>query len=510
MEPRDLDSQIARAVRGMAGAAPVPPALDDLSPAIAVRRRRARRLVVAGTASCLVLAVGGIAVALSTGGATDRRVQVAPADTPPADCVVAPTTASPPPPGFADATWSELPPSPLGPRSQASYVWTGTDVIVFGGEVIAEGATDGPRRNDGAAYDPATGTWRAIADAPIEARSDQHAVWTGSEMLVVGGNEESLAGLTDGAAYDPVTDTWRTIADPPLDGLRNSVAAWTGTDLVVWDSVHGGARYDPCGDEWTPMAPAPDGFLQDAAYGTASAWTGAELIVWGGATGTNFPLDAAAAYDPAADTWRSIPAPSRGAVYDADPVWSGNELLVWGRSNLFGPPRDEIGMAYDPRTDTWRDLPPAPLDRADQGEGSTFPRQVWAGDRLVAWTGNLDLAGPLPLSYDPGTDAWTRLTPAPAGAGDLSYVGTRVDRPPAARVPRGSRWRGRARCAVTGVRRPALRTRGGWPRSPRPARRRRARPAGGTGRPPRRRATRGTSRSSTSRRPPHRRRRRCR
>ena len=422
MEPRDLDSQIARAVRGMAGAAPVPPALDDLSPVIAVRRRRARRLLVAGTASCVVLAAGGIAVALSTGGATGPGVHVSPADSSPTDCVVAPTTSASPPADFADGTWSELPPSPLGPRAQASYVWTGTEIIAFGGEMLAEGASDGPRREDGAAYDPVTGTWRAIADAPLAPRSDQHAVWTGSEMIVFGGNEESLTGLTDGAAYDPTSDTWRPLADPPLDGLRNSVAAWTGTELVVWDSVHGGARYDPCADAWTRMAPAPDGFLGDAAYGSASVWTGDEVVVWGGATGTNFPLDTAAAYRTATDTWRAVPPPPRGAAYAADPVWSGSELLAWGRSNLFAAPRDEIGVAYDPATDAWRELPAAPLERADQSEGSTFPPAVWAGDRLLAWTGNLDRAGQLALAYDPATDAWTRLPPAPEDVGDLAYA----------------------------------------------------------------------------------------
>ena len=34
---------------------------------------------------------------------------------------------------------------------------------------------------------------------------------------------------------------------------------------------------------------------------------------------------------------------------------------------------------------------------------------MWAGDRMLAWSGSLDADGPLMLSLDPATGEWERL-----------------------------------------------------------------------------------------------------
>lgn len=67
--------------------------------------------------------------------------------------------------------------------------------------------------------------WRPIAESPLLARSGAVAVWTGSEMVVFGGDTgppcppgARCIGPTvdelalDGAAYDPDTDSWRPVA----------------------------------------------------------------------------------------------------------------------------------------------------------------------------------------------------------------------------------------------------------------------------------------------------------
>jgi hypothetical protein len=59
-------------------------------------------------------------------------------------------------------------------------VWTGRELIVWGTAVCVN-----VRPRDGAAYDPATDSWRSIAEGPIEL-TDATAVWTGSEMIVFG------------------------------------------------------------------------------------------------------------------------------------------------------------------------------------------------------------------------------------------------------------------------------------------------------------------------------------
>jgi N-acetylneuraminic acid mutarotase len=68
----------------------------------------------------------------------------------------------------------------------------------------------------GGRYDPASDTWQetSLTNVP-EARQQHSAVWTGSQMIVWGGcnNNVSLCGggtiLNSGGRYDPATDTWQ-------------------------------------------------------------------------------------------------------------------------------------------------------------------------------------------------------------------------------------------------------------------------------------------------------------
>src|SRR5262245_18550554 len=71
---------------------------------------------------------------------------------------------------------------------------------------------------------PAAGSWRTIAESPLSARAGSVSVWTGRELLVWSGLPAFADGCSpdegggpicgspavfDGAAYDPATDTWR-------------------------------------------------------------------------------------------------------------------------------------------------------------------------------------------------------------------------------------------------------------------------------------------------------------
>ena len=51
-------------------------------------------------------------------------------------------------------------------------------------------------------YDPAANRWQTFAAGPLSSRVLHTAVWTGQEMLVWGGTSGETA-LADGAAYRP-------------------------------------------------------------------------------------------------------------------------------------------------------------------------------------------------------------------------------------------------------------------------------------------------------------------
>jgi hypothetical protein len=152
------------------------------------------------------------------------------------------------------------------PRTLHTAVWTGSEMIVWGGSI------SGSIYNTGGRYNPTTDSWTPTAvpttcnpeiDCAPAAREWHTAVWTGSEMVVWGGNvcdPNSCTETNTGGKYDPNSDSWTAtaITDAP-SARRQHTAVWTGAQMVVWggaftDQLYNfqklstGPRYDPAAD----------------------------------------------------------------------------------------------------------------------------------------------------------------------------------------------------------------------------------------------------------------------
>jgi N-acetylneuraminic acid mutarotase len=97
--------------------------------------------------------------------------------------------------------------------------------------------------NTGGRFNPTNGTWSATStgtDVP-SGRTRHSAVWTGTEMIVwggvsfpAGGGDGTLFG--DGARYDPTNNTWTAISNVGAPTPRvDHTAVWTGTEMIVWE-----------------------------------------------------------------------------------------------------------------------------------------------------------------------------------------------------------------------------------------------------------------------------------
>ncbi len=99
--------------------------------------------------------------------------------------------------------------SPLDKRSGAMGAWTGKELVIFGG--FSGFPAGGRVFRDGAAYNPATDTWRRLPPMP-QRRGGGTAVWDGREVLFLGGtgpgtSQPSLRGM----AFNPATNNWRLL-----------------------------------------------------------------------------------------------------------------------------------------------------------------------------------------------------------------------------------------------------------------------------------------------------------
>jgi N-acetylneuraminic acid mutarotase len=278
-------------------------------------------------------------------------------------------------------------------RAGHSAIWTGSQMIVWGGYHLTS------YLNSGSRYDPATDTWSPISSVgAASARGAHTAVWTGSRMIVWGGYDGSGNISSGGGRYDPSTDTWSSVTTTNAPSPRyGHTAVWTGARMIVWGGTPSpnvytatGGSYDPVADTWAPTSTAG---VPDGRYRHTAVWTGASMVVWGGLN--SFLLQSGGRYNPATDSWTStslVGAPSARMPFGA--VWTGTRMVLWG-----GGTGSQVGTGgrYDPVADTW-------TPTSTVGAPSVPLTMIWTGSRVLLW-GASD--GNNSASYDPASDVWT-------------------------------------------------------------------------------------------------------
>ncbi|HEY1172661.1 MAG TPA: kelch repeat-containing protein [Verrucomicrobiae bacterium] len=293
-------------------------------------------------------------------------------------------------------------------RAVHSAVWTGQEMIIWGGE------GPGVSYNSGARFLVKSNSWTATSTVNAPANRSQHnAVWTGTEMIVWGGYNGSY--LQSGGRYNPSTDSWQATSTTGAPAARSAAAViWTGSEMIIW-SGHGagnvllasGALYNPTNNTWRPMSTTG---APSARGGVNAVWTGTEMLIWGGHNNSIVHNDGAL-YNPATDTWRpvsSVNAPS-ARTWILTPVWTGTELIVWGGGNLALSQTFNDGARYNPTTDTWTTMSStgAPSGRNRAAMAWTGKEMVLFGGATGAGTGTYSNTG---ASYNPVTDTWAPMT----------------------------------------------------------------------------------------------------
>ena len=316
------------------------------------------------------------------------------------------------------------PPASVAPGAPA--VWTGSEVVVWGGGFVL----DGTHQVGGASYDPGSDTWAELPSAPHEAPGGGTAVWTGEEVLFWGGAEitTNQAGaerpfLGSGVAYDPASRTWRSLAESPLAARAYHEAVWTGTEMIVWggvtqccpiDSViHDptAAAYNPDTDTWRKLTNAPAPWSGGDGYAVSEAFEG-DMFVW---RNNEFGR-----YSVSKDTWRSLggDVPEAGdppfSISTHGPVgvgavvggtlylWTGGANAVEGSARRL-PSGEEQSIADSPH---FTDFVPRLAAAADAIFGVNYDWDMYEpGEGTSVWR------------YDIKEDSWERLPNPPAEVG---------------------------------------------------------------------------------------------
>ena len=219
-------------------------------------------------------------------------------------------------------------------RVDHTAVWTGGEMIVWGGY----GCSGNCNFNSGGRYNPGTDNWTPTSTVNVpSARFGHTAVWTGSDMTVWGGTDAIVnhTYLHTGGRYSPANDSWTptSLMNVPLGRIAHT-AVWTGSEMIVWGGVdetfndtNTGGRYNPVNDSWTATSPNSAPSPRDSHTGV---WTASEMIVWGGGDQTG-DFNNGGRYNAGTDSWTATATADAPEVRESHTaVWTGSQMIVWG------------------------------------------------------------------------------------------------------------------------------------------------------------------------------------
>lgn len=304
--------------------------------------------------------------------------------------------------------WERLADLPLSQRMGPVTVWTGHEVLAIGGDPgtpcppNADCARSNPMARDGAAFDPETGRWRPLADAPVGIPDHARSALVHQHLFVMVDRQ-----LLD---YDVLRDRWST-----LPGSRSEWYDLIGDRdrlLLVSDSDElqnlPDLAYDVATKRWSrlpddPIGPAFDRGITSSPSGLVL--TAKKLVPNPG--GGDQPAYLLAAFlDRSSGKWRRLP--------DGDILGGGHPAVVDGRLVL--PSLDASNGGGDAPGDYGRTIPFGGRLDLETGQWSRLPHAPkyltggWTvdavGTRLIAAEGWI---------YDDATGSWLEV-PGPHGA----------------------------------------------------------------------------------------------
>lgn len=309
----------------------------------------------------------------------------------------------------------ELCAGPFPPVASHQAVWTGSEVFVIGG---SSGALDWLVRPAGFLAGPSTSEMTPVPEPPVDEGWTVHdALWVGGRALVIGQNlyQDGRADYRPSiVAFDPVSNSWSELTVFPEQRQLVGAVVSTGTHLMFVGGDQNGPSdqvwtYSLETGEWRHLVDAPIPPVEEAR----AVWTGTEVIVVGGYAGIDTSLYAA--YDPAADSWRVLPSPGFQYVEYHELYWTGEKVIV-APMHVYDEERGVHNsltlLVYDPATDSWAETSENPAQPPIRGA------VTWTGSELLMWGGFSSTWHPTAegSAYDPVTDTWRLLADSPLSA----------------------------------------------------------------------------------------------
>ena len=99
--------------------------------------------------------------------------------------------------------------------------------------------------NDGGRYNPAANSWTAVTTtgAPA-ARDSSHGGVDGQRDDRLGRMQRQHLTSNDGGRYNPAANSWTAVSTTGAPAARDyHTAVWTGSEMIVWGGDNGSSVY---------------------------------------------------------------------------------------------------------------------------------------------------------------------------------------------------------------------------------------------------------------------------
>ena len=247
--------------------------------------------------------------------------------------------------------WSTGAPLPTA-RLFASAATLGNRIYVAGGIDDA-----GVRRGLVERYRPSTDTWDTIPSMPDSLDAGHQLLALGGYLYVVGGYS-TLEGVGNRKLwrYNPATGNWKAMAEAPHNRQFPAAAAVAGKICVFGGFLDNGpvsASVDCWTESSNTWAPAADMPVPLKFHGTAVS--GSLVYVYGGYFPPDFPNQAMRSWDALTDTWAFVTGPDASGTGRPGPAMG----FVDGHLYIIGSAWP-YAQAFSPSNGVWTELAAGP------------------------------------------------------------------------------------------------------------------------------------------------------
>jgi N-acetylneuraminic acid mutarotase len=282
-----------------------------------------------------------------------------------------------------------------------------------------------------------TSPWKKGAPFP-QPDEELYGVALNGKMYVIGGWDDGKAGGVN-YEYNPATDKWTKKQPMPRPAHHAALAAANGKIYVMggfvvpkdnaipvggaWEPIDNAWEYDPAADSWKSLPPLP------GKRGSAlAAEAGGKIYVIGGATtvdgskdpfftffGPSKVLATNDVYDPAKNKWESRTPMSVARNHAFGAAVNGKIYVIGGRTGhgfILSATNTDVVEEYNPVSNSWS----APKERMPTprsgGAWGTDGRRIYVAGGEVTTT---ELVGAFKAieAYDVLTNSWMTLPSMP-------------------------------------------------------------------------------------------------